>query len=388
MQKGNAAYIKNMNKEMILQCVIDEQSTSRAMIAKKLNLSKPTVSALVNQLIEEDWIHEMGNGESSTTGGRKPVNLKFNPKKAYVIGIDIGGTKVASGITDLNGEICSYRVFSTQEHMKQDRLFEKIRDQIEEMKAELDIDDKLILGMGVGIPGVTNVETGIVHEAPALKWKRFPVRQKLSEIFPYPIFVDNDVNISVLGEHWKGVGKKKNNLIYIAIGTGIGSGIMINGELYRGSNYGAGEIGYMVTDREYANSYHPVYDGYGFLESVAGGTSIGDAMTSRLGKEITAKEAFELYRAKHPIAIEVIDAAIENLSLGIANYISLLDPEIVILGGGVSEAYSLIEQKMKHIIERFTPRNCDVVRTTFGREAGVIGAVALFLKEYDSIFNI
>ncbi|WP_099159715.1 ROK family transcriptional regulator [Virgibacillus ndiopensis] len=387
MHKGNSAYIKQMNSKLILKCIIEEESISRASISKKLSLSKPTVSTIVDQLLKDQWIYETGSGESSTGGGRKPINLKFNPKKAYILGVDIGGTKVAIGITDLNGNIITYRNFPTQENLERD-IFTEIYRNVDSMKGELDIDDSRILGMGVGVPGVINVEEGIVYEAPALKWKRFPIREKMHKLFDFPIYIDNDVNISVLGEHWRGKGQQKNNLIYIAIGTGIGSGIIINGELYRGSNYSAGEIGYMVTDRVYAKRYHPVYDGYGFLESVASGSSIGKQLSERIGKEVSAKEVFKLYKENNQEAVEVINFAIENLALGIANYVSLFDPELIILGGGVSESYSVIDEKIKDIIERFTPKRCEVVQTTFGKEAGVVGAVALFLKEFDTIFDI
>lgn len=387
MRKENVTYIKTINKRLVLRCVLEESATSRADISKKLALSKPTVSTIVNQLLEEDWIHEMGSGKSSTGGGRKPVNLTFNSKRSYIIGIDVGGTNVVSGITDLNGNVCAYRAFPTQQHVDHN-LFEEINRSVESMKSQLKIDDSKLLGVGVGIPGVTNVEDGIVKEAPALRWKDFPVKERLQAFFDLPIYVDNDVNINVLGEHWKGIGQKKSNLIYIAIGTGIGSGIMINGNLYRGSNYSAGEIGYLVTDRVHAKSYHPVYDGYGFLESVASGSSIGKQLSERFGKEVTAKEAFELYQQQNKDAIEVIDFSVENLGIGIANYVSLFDPEIIILGGGVSGSFSVFHKQMMDIMKRYSPRKCEVVQTSFGQEAGIIGAVALFLKEHDTLFSI
>lgn len=387
MQKGNAAYIKKMNQKLILKCVMNEQSTSRANISKKLALSKPTVSALVDELLEDDWIYETGNGEASTNGGRKPVNLMFNPEKSYIIGIDIGGTNVASGITDLNGKVCAYRDFPTQVNLEHN-LFVGIKQSVKSMIQELGIDESKILGLGVGIPGITNVKEGTVKEAPALKWKDFPIRERLKEIFDLPIYIDNDVNINALGEHWKGVGRNKKNLIYIAIGTGIGSGIMINGKLYRGSNYSAGEIGYLVTDRVHAKNYHPVYAGYGFLESVASGSSIGNQLSERLGRTVSAKDAFDLYQKQDQTAVEVVDFAIENLSLGIANYVSLFDPELIILGGGVSGSYSIIRNQMVDIMKRYTPKECEIVLTTFGKEAGVVGAVALFLKEFDTLIDI
>ncbi|MEW9677188.1 ROK family transcriptional regulator [Lentibacillus sp. L22] len=384
MQKGNAAYIKAINKKLVLQCIKEGDAITRADISKRLSLSKPTVSTIVNQLLESNLIYESGNGQATSMGGRKPVNLMFNPKQSYIIGIDIGGTNVTLGITDLNGDVCAYRDFPTQQHLGE-HLFKEIKRNVESMIDQLRIEDKKILGIGVGTPGITNVAEGIVLEAPALKWKSFPIKDKMKEIFNLPIEVDNDVNINVLGEHWKGIGKDKSNLIYIAIGTGIGSGVMIKGNLYRGSNYSAGEIGYLVTDRVRAKEFHPVYEGYGFLESIASGSSISKQLLEKTGKNVTAKEAFALYNQGHEDAIEIINLALENLAIGLANYVSLFDPELIILGGGVSGSFSIIQKQITDIMKRYTPGACEIQQTTFGKEAGVIGAVALFLKEHETL---
>ncbi|WP_257347476.1 ROK family transcriptional regulator [Pseudalkalibacillus decolorationis] len=386
-QKGNAAYIKNMNIKIVLDCIIEHEPISRSEISKRVMISKPTVSQLVNHLIVEGFVYETGMGNSTTTGGRKPVQLCFNPKTSYLIGVDIGGSKVASGITDLKGRVYSYREFATQEFLDEG-LFKRLHTDIEEMLTELKLTTKNVLGIGVGVAGVTDIEKGVVINAPALAWQNCPIREKLSTYFELPIFVDNDVNISVLGEHWIGAGVDKTNIIYISIGTGIGSGIILNGNLYRGSNYSAGEFGYQVTDRQMARNFNPVVEGFGFLESMSGGISIGQQLSEKIKKQVTAKEAFEMADNGDENAQEVIQFAIENLGLGISNYISLFDPEIIILGGGISGSYPIFKDQLDEIIKKFTPRKCEVIPAKLGKEAGVIGACALLLKEYDSIYTI
>lgn len=387
MQRESVAYIKTINTRNVLDCIVKEHAVTRADISKKLKLSKPTVSSIVKQLIDDDWIYETGSGDASAGGGRKPVQLAFNSKRSYIIGIDIGGTNVSIGMTDLNGDVCAQREFPTQQYLP-NHLFEEIKRCVESMKSQLGLSDSDILGLGVGVPGITNVEEGLVIEAPALNWKRYPVREKLEKIFDFPIYVDNDVNSVVLGEHWKGAASDKANLIYIAIGTGIGSGIILKGDLYRGSNYSAGEMGYLVTDRKDVKKFQPLFEGYGYLESVASGSSISHHLSERLGKAVTAKEAFELYQQRDADALSVIDFAIDNLAIGIANYVSLYDPEIIILGGGVSKSFQLISEQLMDIISQHTPQYCDVVQTSLGEEAGIIGAAALFLKEHDLLLNI
>src|SRR5699024_5560190 len=206
------------------------RALTRSDISKKLSLSKPTVSLIVKELLDEGWICETGSGDASVGGGRKPVQLAFNAKRSYLIGIDIGGTSVTLGLTDLNGEVCAHREFPTQQHLHSN-LFKEIERCVDSMRSQLQLEDADILGLGVGVPGINNEVVGFVIEATALELKHVPVREKLQETFDFPIYVDNDVNSVLLGEHWKGAASDKSNLIYIAIGTGIGSGIIINGDL-------------------------------------------------------------------------------------------------------------------------------------------------------------
>lgn len=386
MQTESVTDIKTKNRRDVLNCIVGEAAITRADIAKRLHLSKPTVSAIVKQLLDDDWIYETGSGDASAEGGRKPVELAFNEKRSYIIGIDIGGTNVTLGLTDLNGKVCASRIFPTQPYLNTD-LFAEIKRSVDSMKSELMLSDVDMIGVGVGVPGTTNVEEGMVIESPALKWKCYPVRQKFREIFNFPIYIDNDVNSVVLGEHWKGVAKDLSNLIYIAIGTGIGSGIILNGSLYRGSHYSAGELGYVVTDLSFIKHVEPVHEGYGYLEGVASGSSIADQLSKRIGRSVTAKEAFRLYQQGDADAVRVIDFAVDHLAIGIANYASLFDPELVVLGGGVSQSFGMFSERLIDVIRQHTPQRSDVVQSTLGDEAGIIGAAALFLKEHDLLLK-
>lgn len=381
--------IKSMdNKKRVLQSIIKQQASSRAEIAKLLGLSKPTVSDIVKQLIDENWITEKGHSTTSlSTGGRKPVILTFNNLKSYIVGVDIGGTTTIVGLVDLLGNIVAHEAFDTQRYLENDFIF-KILETINDLKNKLKISKDKILGMGIGVPGRTNVETGVVVDAPALKWQDYPLVKKFNKYVSYPVYIDNDVNSIVLGEYWQGDAKDKKNIIYIAIGTGIGSGIILNGALYRGSHYSAGEMGYLVTKKDDINKYEPVHQGYGHLESVASGSSIGAQLSNLLGKNITAKEAFDLYKKEDKQAIEVIDNAIENLAIGIANYVSLFDPELIILGGGVSQSFDVFQRNLFNQIEQHTPHVCEIIKTSLDSKSSIIGAAALFLKEKNDLISI
>ncbi|QCJ41061.1 ROK family protein [Bacillus sp. S3] len=390
---------KVQNKKRILQCILEHAPISRSEIAGKMKISKPTVSFLVDELIQEKWVFEKGIGESTSQGGRRPIHLYFNEKAAYIIGTDIGGTKVKIIISDLNGNIVAASSFQTEQYVHTG-LLKKVAKEISVMIQKNDIDPQKILGMGAGVPGITET-TGIVVEAPSLNWIRYPFIKEAARYLSFPIYVDNDVNVAALGEQWLGNAKHKENVLFIAIGTGIGSGIIIHNQLYRGSSNAAGEMGYMVTDKnDMKNEFQPIFHRYGFLESVAGGKAIGDKLTRVVQQhpdhplydqaksgELTGEIAFVLAKKGDKIALKVIDEAIEHIAYGIINAASLLNPEVIILGGGVLKSSEFILPKLREIVDHYLPSSVELKVSQLGENAGVLGAVSLFLREHESIIN-
>ncbi|WP_235845778.1 ROK family transcriptional regulator [Neobacillus novalis] len=388
-----------LNKKRILQCILEHAPISRAEIAGKMKISKPTVSLLVDELIQEKWVFEKGIGDSTSQGGRRPIHLYFNEKAAYIIGTDIGGTKVKMVISDLNGNIVASSSFQT-EHYLNTGLLKKMAKEIGVMIQKNGIDQQMILGMGVGVPGVTET-TGIVVEAPSLNWIRYPFIKEAERYLSFPIYMDNDVNVAALGEQWLGNAKHKENVLFIAIGTGIGSGIIIHNQLYRGSSNAAGEMGYMVTDKnDMKNEFKPIFHRYGYLESVAGGKAIGDKLTKLVIQnpdhplneqakleELTGEMAFTLAKKGDEIALKVVDEAIEHIAYGIINAASLLNPEVIILGGGVLKSSEFILPKLREIVDHYLPSSVELNISQLEEDAGVLGAVSLFIREHDSIIN-
>ncbi|WP_423408363.1 ROK family transcriptional regulator [Heyndrickxia sp. MSNUG] len=392
--------VKTLNKKRVLQCIQENSPISRAEIAVKMNISKPTVSLLVDELIQEKWIFEKGIGESTSQGGRRPIQLCFNEKAAYIIGTDIGGTKVKTVICDLNGNIVASSSFSTCQHLETG-LLKQIAKEIECMIKKEGLDSGKILGMGAGVPGITETKSGMVMEAPSLNWVRYPFLTEAQRYIPFPVHVDNDVNVAALGEQWLGNAKDKQNVLFIAVGTGIGSGIIINNQLYRGASSAAGEMGYMVTDKnDMKNEFRPIFHRYGYLESVAGGKSIGDRLTKciqqepdhplhkqALASELPGEMAFKLAKTGDPLALKVLEEAIEHLAYGIVNAASLLNPEVVILGGGVLKSSEFILPKLQEIVNQYLPSSVQLKTSQLGDNAGVLGAVSLFMREHESLIK-
>jgi glucokinase len=397
---GPPQQVKTSNKKRVLQCIQEHPSISRAEIASKINISKPTVSLLVDELIQEKWVLESGIGESSQQGGRRPIQLYFNEKCAYIIGTDIGGTKVKTVICDLGGNMICSSIFTTSQYLESG-LLKQIHKEVSCMLQKHDIDINKILGMGAGVPGITETTSGVVIEAPSLNWVRYPFITEAKRYFPFPIYVDNDVNVTALGEQWLGNAKNKENVLFMAVGTGIGSGIIIHNQLYRGSSNAAGELGYMVTDKnDMKNEFKPIFHRYGYLESVAGGKAMGEKITKCIQqhpdhpyyeqantKGLSGETAFTLAKSGDKIAIQVIDEAIEHLAYAIINAASLLNPEVIILGGGVLKSSDYILPRLRGIVNQYLPSSVELKISQLGGNAGVLGAVSLFLREHESMIN-
>lgn len=382
-----------MNKKKILQYIKSVEGQSRAAISKALKISKPTVSSLVDELLQEGWITERESPFAGASGGRKPFLLYFNRHAQYIIGVDIGGTSTDIAVMNIAGDILAIKQLSTQTYLKSD-VTQYLTDEIHMLLQNPGVEVDQVMAVGVGVPGITDVKRGIVFEAPSLGWKDYALRDLLSEKLSLPVYVDNDVNIAVLGEQWKGVAKDKKNVILITLGTGVGCGIILNGQLYRGSSYAAGEIGYMVTDKNRAEqSFEPTISGYGFLESHVGGPAIVQSFKAQLPEhspliqnDWTAKQVFRAAREGNPLALNVVDEAISHVAYALVNVISLFNPECVVLGGGISNSGRWFLPKIRQVIERQLPHQTEVLITELEHVA-LIGAASLCLREHESLLK-
>ncbi|NGQ95959.1 ROK family transcriptional regulator [Brevibacillus sp. SYP-B805] len=355
--------IKNTNHSLVLELIRSEQPISRAAIAKRLGLSRSTVSSIVDDLLHKKIIIELGLGSSTKEGGRRGIELGFNPKSAYGVGVDIGGTKVLIIITDWDGEV----VYKTK--LKTSSNVDDLVSMIKESIRQSGVNEQLIIAMGVGVPAITNTRKGIVVDSPALGWQNLPLREAMQQHFSFPVFINNDVRCAALGEKWLGSGGQSRHMVFIAFGTGVGCAIVSNGELIEGHSYSAGEIGYLIDMLDVRNGQENSVGRFGTFENRTSGTAL-----SKHG--FTGAELFRQYQHGNPQAVAVIDQFILDVSIAIANICSLLNPEKVVLGGGVSESMHQILDKVTDNIKKFTPNHPKVELARLGTDAGGLGAIA------------
>ncbi|PLR75925.1 ROK family transcriptional regulator [Bacillus sp. V3-13] len=365
--------MKKINRSLILDTIRSHQPLSRAQIAQRLKLSRSTVSSIVEELLLKKLVVELGYGSSTSEGGRRGLQLGFNPKSAFGIGLDIGGTKILVVITDLDGSIEFREKFPTTSNT--DKIIEIIKQSIH--KAGLSESD--VIAMGVGVPGITTKD-GIVVDAPALKWTNLELKSEMQANFDFPVFINNDVNCAALGERWLGSGENSDDIFFIAIGTGVGSAIVANGELIQGFDSRAGEIAYNISETDIKEGQENKLGEFGVFEKKISG--------SALQKHCNPPERlFTEYAKGSKAETEIIENFILQLSINIANVVNLLNPEFVIIGGGVSESMGVVIEKIQESVERLTPIKTKIGLATLGGDAGGLGAIAYAFKEIEG-FNM
>ena len=388
-----ASLMRSINRSAILELIREASPISRSQIAKDLNMSLPTVMRIVDELMEEELVRSAGAGVS--TGGRPSSLIEFNGESHAVIGVDLGGTKMYGMVADLAGNI-QYKLFRTHEENREIADGDYVAGLINFIHQLLDAprpEGQKIRGIGVGAPAITLVPEGIVTWAPSLGWRDLPLREILTEKFDLPVTVENDVNLSALGEWGFGAAKGVNSLVQIAVGTGIGAGIMIDGAIYRGFQQAAGEVGYMLPNTAVLGQVH---DGFGALELLASGTGITDRARQLLKKESTffapeplsAQIVFAQAREGKTWAQQVVAETVDYLALTIANVAVVINPEMVVLGGGVAQSADLLVEPIRERLEGVIPFVPKIVASVLGRDAAVMGAIMQVMKATDEYFIV
>ncbi len=385
-----ASAMRDINRSAILEIIRRECPISRTSIAQRLDISLPTVMRIVDELVQEGFVRPQGTSEWS--GGRRRPLLEFNSDGYVVIGVDMGGTKMYGAASDLGGRILD-EVYISRHGSSGEDSFKYLTSLIDQLLASPKITGRRVRGIGVGAPGVTLHKEGIVTWAYTLHWDNFPLKTRLMEKYDLPISVDNDVNLAALGELWFGAGQNVQNMVLVAIGTGIGSGIIIDGTLYRGSKEASGEIGNMLPGREFLGKN---FKEFGALESVASGTGIAtrarDLLPARYkseaSSELTAEDVFEAARSGEPWAWTVINETVDYLAIAITNLVSAFDPEVIVLGGGVSQSADLLLRPIMSRIELAIPNPPKLVISNLGLKATVMGAITNVLHNTGNFYVV
>ncbi len=377
---ASASLMRRLNRSAILDLIREEGAIARTQIGRRLSLSLPTVMRIVDDLIEVGLVVDDGAAES--TGGRPRSLLKFNGRAAAVVGVDLGGTQMFGTVADLGGQIQAEEYLARDDQDGPANLEHMFR-LIDRLLAAPRPAEQAIRGIGIGAPGITQHEDGIVTWAPSLNWRDLPLKALLSERYDLPVFVENDVNLAALGEYGFGSCKGAASLVLLAVGTGIGAGIVIDRQIYRGHHQSAGEIGYLPPDSSYLKRR---YEGFGALESLASVTGIARRARQALPQmqipkpaDISGEAVFDAARRGEAWAQAVVAETANYLSLAVAAISTLIDPEVVILGGGVVTSAELLISLIQERLAGAIPVVPRLVPSSLGFRAAVMGAIMMVL---------
>ena len=318
----------------------------------------------------------------------------------YIIGIDIGGTTVKFGLISNDGELFKKWSIPTKKENNGATIVNDIWNSLAQTIESFNINKDTIIGIGVGIPGYVDTGSGLVYEAINIGWKNINIKQQLEELTGLPVFIENDANIAVLGENWRGAGNKAKHVIAVTLGTGVGGGIIANGKILNGQNGMAGELGHILIEEDGALCN---CGNRGCIETIASATGIvRQAMeeitvnpSSPLAaffdekKSISSEDVFELAARGDTLAEGIVERTATILGSTFANLGVILNPEKILIGGGVSEAGEpLLDKITASFRANALPRvidACEIKLAQLGNDAGIIGAAYLVKQNVEGI---
>jgi glucokinase len=390
MRTVSLAEVREINRSSILELIRCNSPISRAQISEELEVSLTSVIRIVDELMAEGLVVEDGKKEWS--GGRKRKRVCFNGSQHLVLGVDLGGTKIYGAVANFDNEILHEVRFDYHETQAEESL-ELLCTVLDQLMSFAQGTGLPVKGIGIGVPGIVTPETGVVTIAPALAWKDFPLKERLSMRYSLPITIENDVNLAALGELWFGTELNESNLVLLTIGTGIGAGIIINGAIYSGARNMAGEVGYFLPDRACLGQQYP---GFGALEQLVSGTGIANRAREVLRGQrppqeleaLTTQDIFEAARRGEGWVTGIMEETIDYLAQLIAAIIAIFDPEVILLGGGVSRSTDLLIEPICKRLQGTLLAIPELRASRLGDRAAIMGAIAQLLRITSKYYSL
>ena len=364
----------------VLRLIRDAGTITRSELIARSGLGRSTVSQRVDALLERKLIHEAG--EAPSAGGRPPSTLAFNADCGLVLAADLGATHSRVALTDLGGTPLAEQREDIEIAAGPDTVLAWVQDRFDSLVDQAHRSADEIRCVGVGVPGPVEFARGRPVIPPIMPgWDGFDIPQRLRERLAVPVLVDNDVNIMALGEQ-RSTWPDCEHLLFVKVGTGIGCGIVVDGDVYRGDQGAAGDIGHI----RLADHDEVVCEcgNVGCLEAVASGRALARQLRA-LGVEARdSRDVVSLVRAYDKHAVRLIRQAGRQLGEVLASLVNALNPKVIVIGGDVAEAHEQLFAGVREIVyQRSTPlgtRQLQIVRSSLGDRAGIIGAAALAIE--------
>jgi predicted NBD/HSP70 family sugar kinase len=372
---GTPRLLRAHNERAVLQHLRAAGPTSRPGLARIAGLSKPTVSQALANLEAAGLVRPVG--PASPSMGRTAMLYEADPTAGYVLGVDIGRAWIRVAAADLSGAIVARR-----DERNRTRgavaLVKAVGEVAHDVVAAAGITWRKVAHTVVGGPGVFDPDSDRLRHAPNLPgWSRPGVMSSLREALPPTVTLDNDANLAAVGERTYGSGRDARTFVYVSVGTGIGMGVVIDGELYRGAHGAAGEVGYLPLGAEDEPARGRDAKRRGILEEAASADAVVRT-AKRLGMKgaTSAKRVFSAARAGDELALAAVEAEANRLALVVGTVAAIVDPEFVLLGGGIGSNIDLLRPPLERRLAELTPLAPPVAEGELGQDAIVLGAVA------------
>lgn len=377
MVTGSKELIRDINTQLVLETIINQASISRAATAKLLGLTKATVSAIVQDLINRKLVIEIGSDDTNL--GRKPILLSLNKRAGYVVSIDLGVETISALVSDLVGEGCSLKQIKTPKNTY--GIVNELINLIESMKLPVDTPYGLV-GITLGIHGVTvNNE---VSFAPYYNLSGSNLSQGLSQHFGVPVYLENEANLSVIGE--KTFQYDYSNIANISVHSGIGLGIIINDQLYTGYSGRAGEFGHTIIE---IDGRECPCGNFGCFEQYVSERVLLKEFAKMKGLESADFNYYKaMYEKNDPDAVKIMDQFIKYMSVGINNILNAYNPEIVIINSSFTINFPHVLHRIQNSLRSKMNSYIKIVPSVLQDTSILLGGACVAIKNFLGIQNL
>jgi glucokinase-like ROK family protein len=384
-----AAANRSPHVDPILRLIWKERRISRAEISHRMGLSRSTVSDAVDVLFQTGLIAEIGVGPSN--GGRPPIVLEFRDNACTILGVDMGAAHVMVVLTDLRGKVLAWEHRSHPVRTDPEGTRALIIELCDACLAKRPPGSRRLVGIGLAVPSPVDPQhPDGLSEVVLPAWRGTSGMGALTERYRVPLMVDNDANLASLGEHWWGAGRGIDDFAYIKVATGVGMGHVIDGRIYRGSTGVAGEIGHLAID---PNGLPCICGLRGCLATLVGApalvararTLLADHPESALaGTELTLVSIEDAALASDALALALVHEAAAHLGIAVAGLLNLMNPKMVVLGGGLARLGEVLLEPLRETVRHRTLISslvaCEIRTSELGGQATAVGAATLVLK--------
>lgn len=363
----------------LLSLIRSGEATTRAALASTTGLARSTIAQRIDQLTERRLVVEIG--EAPSTGGRPPSILGFNVHAGVVLAADLGATHSRIGIADLGGTVLGEVRSDIPIADGPDVVLAWVADTFDDLLTAADKEASDVLGVGIGVPGPVEFAAGRAVDPPIMPgWDGYDIRTRFADTYGCPVLVDNDVNIMAIGEHWVR-DDAPADFLFVKIGTGIGSGIILGGRLHRGAKGTAGDIGHVQVGPADVVCR---CGNLGCLEAAAGGRALAMALAERGLDTQNSRDVVDLVRAGNRDAVRAVREAGRLIGRVLATVVNMLNPASIAIGGDVADAGEHLLAGIREIVYQrstaLSTRDLQITTATLGDRAGIVGAAAMAIE--------